>query len=235
MYISLKTRLFKRFSGDFFCQIFRFWRNSYWFSRFFCNVRAEKSYSWLLILIVRNRWLDKYLSMMPRDITELWTNQFKSFENCLRVYFISIIWKMLVFNEINGDNKIIYMLLSLECKLRSLMKLTNLLSVGPSVEGTPFQKVYGLNHTYRPCLAEYCWCQLLLRSTQTGNAEQSTTQAQWPHQGHPVPMIKQRFYIQLKKISYTCQSLNLDVKKNLSGIKQIQHTDSPGCLCRRHL
>lgn len=57
---------------------------------------------------------------------------------------------MLVFNEINGDNKIIYMLLSPECKLRSLMKLTNLLS------GTPFQKVYGLNHTYRPCLAEYC-------------------------------------------------------------------------------
>lgn len=45
------------------------------YSRFFCNVRAEKSYSWLLILILRNRWLDKYLSMMPRDITELWTNQ----------------------------------------------------------------------------------------------------------------------------------------------------------------
>lgn len=29
---------------------------------------------------------------------------------------------MLVFNEIYGDNKIIYMLLSPECKLRSLMK-----------------------------------------------------------------------------------------------------------------
>lgn len=49
---------------------------------------------------------------------------------------------MLVFNEINGDNKIIYMLSSPECKLRSLMKLTNLLSVGPSVEGTPFLKRY---------------------------------------------------------------------------------------------
>lgn len=49
---------------------------------------------------------------------------------------------MLVFNEIYGDNEIIYMLLSPECKLRSLVKLTNLLSVGPSVEGTPFLSVY---------------------------------------------------------------------------------------------
>lgn len=207
------------------------------YSRFFCNVRAEQPYSGLLIFNPRNRWLEKYPKMMQKDTTKFWTNQFKSFENCLWVYFISIIWKMLVFNEINGDNKIIYMLSSPECKLRSLMKLTNLLSVGPSVEGTPFQKVYGLNHTYRPCLAEYCWCQLLLRSTQTGNAEQSTTLAQWPHQGHPVPMIKQRFYIQLKKISYTCESLNLDIKKIFPELSRfnipILLVVFVGAICRR--
>lgn len=145
---------------------------------------------------------------------------------------------MLVFNEIYGDNKIIYMHLSPECKLRSLMKLTNLLSIGPSVEGIPFLKVYGLNYTYRPCLAEYCWCQLLLRSTQTGNAEQSTTQAQWPYQGHPVPMIKQRLLHSTKKTSYTCESLNLDMKKKI--FPELSRFNIPvllvvfvGAICRR--
>lgn len=40
-------------------------------------------------------------------------------------------------------------LLSPECKLRFLMKLTNLLSVCRSVEGTPFLKIHGLSHTGR--------------------------------------------------------------------------------------
>lgn len=63
---------------------------------------------------------------------------------------------MLVFNEIYGDNKIIYMFLLFECKFRFLMKLINLLLVGLFVEGILFLRVYGLNYIYWLCLVEYC-------------------------------------------------------------------------------
>lgn len=49
---------------------------------------------------------------------------------------------MLVFNEIYGDNEIIYMFLLFECKFRFLVKLINLLLVGLFVEGILFLSVY---------------------------------------------------------------------------------------------